>query len=140
MYQNCKYSITDSMSEEQFMYNMFWYLECFCDQHKSCLHYLLQSTPKFANMFRIALSYKFSLKDVWLVLYTSNSLLYVLSKSTTEFPEAVIFFFLDMLSWKDLPLYRKDEHLRAVLSVYLFRTNRNQAVDSVSVDRSKAKK
>ena len=43
-------------------------------------------------IFRILLSYEFSLKDAWLVLYTSNSLFTVLFKSAIEFPVAVILF------------------------------------------------
>ena len=47
---------------------------------------------KFAKIFRTSLPFKFSLKDAWLVLYSTNSLSNVLSKSTIEFLVAVILF------------------------------------------------
>ena len=71
---------------------MFWHLEWICDQKASYVHYFLYSTPTFSKIFGILLSFEFSIKDTWLVLYATDSKLSVLFTSATECPVSIIVF------------------------------------------------
>ena len=83
------------------------------------------------------MSCEFSIIDTWLVLYASDSLLHVLFTSAVEFLVSIIVFDICSLE-KTYPHTKKllaNDCLFAVVSVYLFRNDINQVVDSISYDK-----
>ena len=83
------------------------------------------------------MSCEFSIKDTWLVLYASDSLLHVLFTFAMEFPVSIIVFDICSVE-KTYPHTKNSLQMSvffAVVSVYLFRNDISQVVDSISYDK-----